>query len=258
MILFSILRFFSRLLNPQAKIRKDRLKKISQIIDAKIRNEDLFIEALTHRSVLDDKNFKRSNERLEFLGDSVLGFVIAEELFTRFPDKDEGFLTKVRSNFVNKNSLFEAASRIKLEELIFIQKELFHSGTFGKKTVIADAYEALIGAIYLDCGFQKAATFITNTLSNPNIDNNLHLIDENYKSQLLEYAQSVKLEIPRYYVVAEEGPEHDRLFTVEVKIGQNILGTGKGRNKKTAEQEAAKMAMSNIEHTTPKQLRNGA
>ncbi len=221
-------------------------KKIEALIDHEISNPDIFIEALTHRSYLDQKNFLKSNERLEFLGDSLLGFVIARELFLKFGDRDEGFLTKVRSNFVNRNTLAEAAKRINLMDFMFISPELLSPNNPGLRTLLGDVMESFIGAIYLDCGNDVAERFIITHLFTPYINSGLHLIDENYKSQLLEIIQSLKLELPRYYVIRETGPEHDRTFTVEVRIGNEVLGEGMGRNKKSAEQEAAKKGLQKI------------
>lgn len=243
---FSFVRRILNFFDTHQKITKERIRTLEKIINARIQHSNLFIEALTHRSVLDSKKFKDSNERLEFLGDAVLGFVVAKELYTLYPDKDEGFLTKIRSNFVNRNALYEAGQRINLLDLIFIQTDLLANENFGKKTVIADAFEALIGAIYLDAGLDVANRFIQSNVIVPNFQKKLHLIDENYKSQLLELAQSLKMEIPKYFVVLEEGPEHDRTFTIEARIGQTTVGVGKGRNKKTAEQDAAHQALDRI------------
>lgn len=244
-----MLGFLSRLLekfvSPKV-LTKKKIKQLEDLIRHRIVNPQLFVQALTHRSSVDHRRFKNSNERMEFLGDSVIGFIVAESLYNSFPGKDEGFLTKIRANFVNKNSLYDAAIRIDLIHFMFINRDLVTSSNMGMKTILADAFEALVGAIYLDSGTDTVKNFILNYLVNPNLKMGLHLIDDNFKSQLLEYTQAVKLEMPRYFVIKEEGPEHDRLFTVEVKIGSEIMGEGQGRNKKAAEQEAAKSAISKI------------
>jgi ribonuclease-3 len=227
-------------------LSRKNIEKLEELIDHKISDPQIFIEALTHRSYLDNRKFKVSNERLEFLGDAVLGFIVAEGLYQIFTDKDEGYLTKIRSNFVNRNSLYDAAVRIDLIHFVFVSKELMAVENLGIKTILADALEALLGAIYLYCGLDTCRNFILKYIFNPNIKMGIHLIDENYKSQLLEYAQSIKLEIPKYFVIYEEGPEHERYFTVEVRIGQQSLGEGKARNKKSAEQDAAKAALQNL------------
>lgn len=239
-----LFRFFSSKIERPLSLKQK--EKIEALIDHEITNPAIFIEALTHRSYLDQKTFIKSNERLEFLGDSFLGFVIARELFIRFPDRDEGFLTKVRSNFVNRNTLAETAKKINLMEFMFISPELLSASNPGLKTLLGDVMESFIGAIYMDCGGETAEKFIINHLFTPYINSGLHLIDENYKSQLLEIIQSLKLELPKYYVIKESGPEHDRIFTVEVRIGNETLGEGSGRNKKSAEQEAAKKGLQKI------------
>ncbi|MCE1187718.1 MAG: ribonuclease III [Ignavibacteria bacterium] len=241
-----LLRRIARLFDTHEKIAKERIRILERLILNKIQDTELFIEALTHRSLVDGRKFKTSNERLEFLGDAVLGLVVTRELYFKFPDKDEGFLTKIRANFVNKNALYDAGQRINLLDLIFIQNELLANENFGKKTVVADAFEALVGAIYLDAGLETATKFIHNNVINPNFENRLHLVDDNYKSQLLEFAQALKREIPRYFVIKEEGPEQDRVFTIEARIGIDTYGVGKGKNKKAAEQEAAHLALETL------------
>lgn len=242
--MFSFLKkVFSLLFDTHQKATKERIRALEKLINVKISDPELFIEALTHRSMVDGKRFKSSNERLEFLGDAVLGFIVGRELYMKFPDKDEGFLTKTRANFVNKNALFETCDRIDLLRLIFIQPDLLNNENFGKKTVSSDALEAIIGAIYIDCGLEAASRFISVNIIQPNLDKQTHLKDENYKSQLLELAQASKYEIPKYYVLLEEGPEHDRLFTIEVRLGERRVGTGQGKSKKMAEQNAALQAL---------------
>lgn len=233
-------------LRSQKVLSKKSIEKLEELINHKISDPQIFIEALTHRSYLDNRKFKVSNERLEFLGDAVLGFIVAEGLYQLFDDKDEGYLTKIRSNFVNRNSLYDAAVRIDLIHFLFVSKELIGTENLGIKTILADALEAIIGAIYLHCGLETCRNFIHKFIIDPNIKMGIHLVDENYKSQLLEYAQSIKLEIPKYFVINEEGPEHERYFTVEVRIGHQALGEGRARNKKSAEQDAAKAALQNI------------
>ncbi len=226
--------------------RKKR-KRIEAISGMKIKDAKIFIEALTHRSVLDDERFKTSNERLEFLGDAILNFVVADYLFEKFPLNDEGFLTKVRANFVNKNTLYEVGETMKLFDLIFVNKELVNHDYLGKKSLLADTLEALIGAIYLDAGFERTYDFIRDKIIAKVENAGIHLIDENFKSQLLEFAQAKKINAPRYIVLEELGPEHDRTFLIEVRVGENISATGKGKNKKSAEQEAAKDALQKLE-----------
>lgn len=222
----------------------EKFHRLEQLVGFSIKDKSQFIQALMHRSFLEhNTDFKFSNERLEFLGDSVLSLIVAEYLFDAFPEKDEGFLTKIRAKLVNRITLAEAAEKIKLQDFLLISKNLSHTFSNGSRTVLCDALEALIGAIYLESGLEASSKFIHKTIIAPNIKEGEYLVDENYKSQLLEYAQANRMEIPVYEVAKEEGPQHNRLFTIKVMIGEEEFGTGKGRNKKSAEQNAAKVAM---------------
>lgn len=244
--MFGFVRDYFRRLEQKKLLKRKDFKKLEELIGKKITNPDKFIEALTHRSALDQNKFKVSNERLEFLGDAVLGMVTAETLFAMFPQTNEGTLTKMRSNLVNKNNLFEVAQVINLYQFLFIQEELVNSQSQGIKSILADAIEALIGVIYTEYGYTTAKEFISKFILEPGLTKGVHVTDENYKSQLLELIQKKKVELPRYYVVDETGPEHERIFTVRVSVGLQVLGEGKGRNKKSAEQVAAKMAMDRL------------
>ncbi len=225
----------------------EKYKELEELIGFQIRNKEHFIQALMHRSFLEqNEEFEVSNERLEFLGDSVLSLIVAEYLFDSFPEKDEGFLTKVRAKLVNRFALADAAENINLADFLLISKNLSNSFSNGSKTVLSDALEALIGAIYLDHGLSAAKKFIDKVLIIPNTKGGLYLIDENFKSQLLEFAQAHKLDNPIYQVVKEEGPQHNRTFTIRVLIKDVEYGIGKGKNKKSAEQKAAQKALSLI------------
>ena len=242
-------KFVSRLLTRQ------KIEELEKIIGVPIKNRSFFIQALIHRSFLEqNSDYDISNERLEFLGDSVLGLAVAEYLFEEFPEKDEGFLTKVRAKLVNRVALADAAEKINLSNFILVSKNLSHSVTNSSRTVLADAMEALIGAVYLDSGLNAAKNFIQRAIVEPNSKDNLYLIDENFKSQLLEFVQANKLENPVYSVIKEEGPQHNRIFTISVSVGNVEYGIGKGRNKKSAEQNAAHIALQKIINSTSKQL----
>ncbi len=234
-------RYFSKLLTHR------KFSELESVTGVPIKDKSYYIQALMHRSFLEQNpNFAVSNERLEFLGDSVLNLTVAEYLFEVYPEEDEGFLTKVRAKLVNRIALAEGAERIGLSRFLLVSKNLSSTFTYGSRTVLADAFEALIGAVYLDNGLEGARSFIQKNLIEPSARQGGHLIDENYKSQLLEYAQANKFENPMYSVIHEEGPQHNRLFTVQVEINGESYGTGKGRNKKSAEQNAAHAAMTKI------------
>ena len=234
--------------NLEKLLSPDRFRKLERLVGFRIKNEEFFLQALLHRSFLEQNSeFEVSNERLEFLGDAVLSVTVAEYLFKKFPDEDEGFLTKVRAKFVNKIALSDIAQEINLSELLLVGKNLLPGFSINSRTILADAFEALIGAIYLDNGLKAAKNFISRVLIVPYTKAGIHLIDENFKSQLLEYAQAKRLESPVYSVVKEEGPHHDKVFTIKVTIGEEEYGEGKGRSKKVAEQNAAEEAIQRIE-----------
>lgn len=221
-----------------------KFKELEQIIKIPIVHKSYYVQALMHRSFLEDLEENNvSNERMEYLGDSVLSLVVAEYLFKNFPNEDEGFLTKVRAKLVNRFALSDAADEITLERFVLINQNLSNSFSRASKTVLSDAFEALIGAIYLDNDLNTAKRFIHEFLIDPIVKDGDYLKDENYKSQLLEYAQANKLDNPNYVVIKEEGPQHDRVFTVKVNVGENFSGVGEGKNKKAAEQNAAKSTL---------------
>lgn len=192
-----------------------------------------------------------SNERLEFLGDSVLNFIVAEQLWMKYPAMEEGDLTKLRSRLVNRKILAQRAKEIALIDYLFLSSSAAQSIGGGSDSVLADAFEAVLAAIYLDGGFEPARKFVTRLLLTNEEVFQAALADDNYKSALLEYAQGNALGIPRYSVTREEGPEHDRRFTVEVAIGSDSIGEGTGRSKKDAEQAAAAKALEQIHTNQP-------
>lgn len=229
------------------KLTPHKFTQLEEIIGYPIKNKSHYIQALMHRSFLEElEDDDTSNERLEFLGDSVLSLVVAEYLFENFPKENEGFLTKIRARLVNRFALSDAAEAIGLANFILINQNLTNTFARASKTVLSDAFEAIIGAIYLDHGLEISRKFIHRVLIIPIVREGEYLVDENYKSQLLEYAQANKIEAPNYIVVKEEGPQHDRIFTVKVSVGEEYFGIGTGKNKKTAEQNAAKATLEKL------------
>ncbi len=214
-----------------------------------IKRKELFAEALSHRSFIHQPENETlvSNERLEFLGDSILNMVVAEHLFQQHSQLPEGELTKMRSRLVNRKALSVYAKLIRLEEFILMGTSIPRSVDRGLDKILADAYEALIAAIYLDSGFQSAKEFVKRQMVEAIDSKLLTVIDVNYKSQLLEYSQAESLNTPRYITVKEEGPDHDRVFTVEVFVGEVSQGVGSGKNKKDAEQAAAEKALQKLQ-----------
>lgn len=207
-----------------------------------------FLQALTHRSYLQFVNDPTmlSNERLEFLGDAVLDLVIGEYLYREFQNLPEGDLTKLRSRLVSGTSLARHANDIGLGQFMLLSTSAFNALERGSVTLLADAYEALIAAIYLDGGMNAARDFVYKQIITHSRRDELLHSDTNYKSMLLEYAQGRKLGVPRYITVNEEGPNHARTFSVEVLVAGVVQGAGQGRSKKEAEQMAAKLAVERI------------
>ncbi len=224
-----------------------RRKKLTKIIGFKISNESLYVKALTHRSFLDLTSEQiKSNERLEFLGDSILSIITAEFLFKKFPNENEGFLTKIRSHLVDTSSLIKTASKMNLADIIYYDKRFLDLQSIGIKKITADTVEALIGATYLDKGLTKTRKFVQNWIIIPNLKSGAYKIDTNFKGQLLELTHEKQLGMPNYFIVKEEGPEHEKIFDAAVKIDNKIYGFGKGNNKKAAEQNAAEKAIETL------------
>jgi len=224
-----------------------QLSPLFRTISYRFRNMVLIRQALTHRSFFSgETEGGETNERLEFLGDAVLGLVVTDELYHRFPHKNEGELTKIKAYLVSREMLAKGAKEIDLGKYILLGHGEEISGGRHRKSILSNAYEALLGAIYLDGGLQKIRSFICKHILK-DVDNLISgRFDHNYKSQLLEYIQGKGGESPEYIVVEEKGPDHEKEFTVEVRVNGKVLGKGKGYNKKSAEQQAAHEAMKNL------------
>lgn len=221
--------------------QKEFIKSIEQIIGASPKNKLLYQLAFRHTSASKNNginSFKESNERLEFLGDSVLGMVVAEYLFKKYPFKDEGFLTEIRSRIVNRESLNVLARRIGLDKLI----EFDGQRNFHRTSMFGDAMEALIGAIYLDKGFTFTKKFIISKLLSNHFD-----LDEvisnntNYKSTILSWAQADGRKV-EFLIVEEKGKNHSKEFIAQVLVDAQVISSGTGWNKKKAEQDASRRA----------------
>ena len=208
----------------------------------------VYVTALTHRSIVHDQaEPEDSNQRLEFLGDAVLDLIISEHLYTCFPDSDEGKLSSNRAKIVNRKSLAGFARKISLSEHLLIGESADKNKIRSSESTLADAFEALIGAIYLDMGLAEAKNFILRHVINHVDLKKLDAVENNYKSRLIEYTQSRQLSPPVYTVISEEGAEHEKLFTVEVSCEGKPLGWGRAGRKKDAEQSAAKEALTTLE-----------
>ncbi|MGA7159946.1 MAG: ribonuclease III [Bacteroidota bacterium] len=216
------------------------------MLQYRIHAKNLFLQAFLHRSFLQfaETPELQSNERLEFLGDSILNMVVAERLYSMYPEAEEGELTIMRARLVNRKALVHYAKKIRLRDFLLLSNSASQTAEKGADTILADAYEAVIGAVYLDGGLEEARRFVERQLTSVLKEGLLQEANENYKSALLEYAQANGRSLPHYAIMKEEGPDHDRTFTVEVSIGDGMSGRGIGKNKKEAEQAAAENALS--------------
>ncbi len=244
----SLFDFFRR--PKKSSIRPEFVKlveKFEAIFDCHFENPDILIRALTHRSYIHyDETFKRSNERLEYLGDSVLGLVVAEFLFGHHPNYNEGDLTKTKSLLVNEVTLSRVGQECGLNELVLMSPDEERSGGRTRNSIISDAVEAIIAAIYIDCGLEATRKFIRRTIIS-RIDEILSdRTQRNYKGELLEYLQGQGLEPPRYEVISEVGPDYQKSFEVVVFTGGEITGKGVGQSKKEAEQLAASQSLASL------------
>ncbi|MCL5021012.1 MAG: ribonuclease III [Bacteroidetes bacterium] len=221
--------------------------ELERALGVKIKNESYYAEALTHRSALSipSNGDKNSNERMEFLGDAVLNLLVAEILFERFPELDEGQMTRLRSLLVNQHALAETATAVNLSAFLSMSSSAQQTIERGYETITSDAFEAVVAAIYLDGGLKAAKAFVLEKVMPKEfkIDREMFkALDKNFKSALLELAQGIGLGAPRYNLIKEEGPDHDRTFTVEVLVNEIRYGMGSGKTKKAAEQSAAEEA----------------
>ena len=222
------------------------IKDLEAVIGYRFRNISLLQNALTHSSYANERyrNSLMSNERLEFLGDSILGMVVAEHLYRSFPDRPEGELTRMRADMVCETALAAVADRLQLGQHVLLGHGEARFGGRTRNSILADAVESVIAACYLDGGMSVAETFIRNFVLCNVPAERLHNTD--YKTALQELVQQKKDQVLRYELIAESGPDHDKQFTVSVSLNGTVVGTGSGRSKKRAEQDAARTAIEKL------------
>lgn len=224
------------------------MKELEKKINYCFKDIEILNTALTHSSYSNESKEKiKNNERLEFLGDSVISLIITTHLFKIFPQEAEGELTKVRAFFVCDNSLSSFAEKIGLGNYLKIGKGEEQAGGRNRPSILEDAFEALVGALYLDGGFDVAQNFVLSFLPTE-ID--IKKIDSltDYKTKLQETIQKIDKTFKIEYILAKEtGPDHDKSFEISLKVNQNQIGYGIGKSKKRAEQNAAKDALANIQ-----------
>jgi len=218
---------------------------VERLVGQRVGNLALYERALTHRSILRGQpdSHLESNERLEFLGDAILGALVADYLYEAFPDETEGFLTRLRAKIVSGKALADAAEHLGLGACILLSENMERAGGRENPTILADAFEALLGALYLDLGLQRARAFLEETTLDVLDLEALAERHDNHKSRLLEYVQAQGWPQPVYEVTAEHGPSHDKTFEVDVYINNTAYGHGIDRSKKGAEQKAAAEAL---------------
>ena len=219
------------------------IKDLEQAMGYQFKNITLLQNALTHSSYANERwhDALKSNERLEFLGDSILGMVVAEYLYQRFSHRPEGELTRMRADMVCEGSLAAVAERLRLGEHLLLGHGEQHSGGRARASILADAVESVIAAAYLDGGMEAAKAFIHKfVLSGGPAKKSNHT---DYKTALQEHVQRKKDQSLVYTLTGESGPDHDKSFFVEVLLNGTVVGKGMGTSKKRAEQDAARMAM---------------
>lgn len=220
------------------------MNQLQEKIGYHFKNEKLLYEALSHSSFANEnKKSRTSNERLEFLGDSVLSIVVSDYIFKHFTHIPEGELTKLRASLVCESSLYEFSKKIDLGDHIFLGKGEELTGGRERPSIISDAFEAVIAAIYLDGGMEAAAPYILSFIPEDITPKGAATFHD-YKTSLQEIIQKNPEEKIVYHLKSESGPDHDKHFTVQVLLNNNVIGEGVGRSKKTAEQAAAKEALS--------------
>lgn len=228
-----------------SKERKKELELFEKQSGVRFRSRELLNLAFSHRSYANESpeaNGGRNNEKLEFLGDSVLGLVVSEMLFDRLADRTEGEMARVKSVVVSEAALARIAQQLGMQNYILIGKGEENSGGRSKRAILADATEALIGAVYLDGGFASASRFVRRLFESEisAVLENRH--EKDFKTLLQELVQKRYRTYPRYNLVQKSGPDHDRTFHVRVLVDKRECGQGAGKNKKEAEQNAAREA----------------
>ena len=219
------------------------IKELENAIGYRFRNITLLQNALAHSSYANERwhDPLKSNERLEFLGDSILGMVVAEHLYRTFPDRPEGELTRMRADMVCEKTLAAIAGRLDLGRHLLLGNGEEQGGGRNRNSILADAVESVIAACFLDGGMEAARKFIQQFVLVEVPVTKLHNVD--YKTALQELVQQKKNQVLSYSLVAESGPDHDKRFEVEVRLNSNVMGLGIGKSKKLAEQEAARQAL---------------
>lgn len=232
----------------KSEVKKDVIpasqgeKELQKVIKIKFRNQRFLTEALTHKSyAIESVPPVRDNERLEFLGDSLLSTIVSSYLYKAHPEDDEGLLSQRKAHLVSRKTLYHWAKEINLGKYLYLSRGEEATGGRERESILANAFEAVLGAIYLDKGFTGAEKFILQRLKQKKF---VQKID--CKSQLQEILQGKYKLVPEYRVIKESGPDHNKTFEIGVYFKKKLLGRGMGKSKKEAEQEAAKNALNKL------------
>lgn len=228
-------------------VKSPDLEDLEKAIRYPFQNISLLLRALTHRSHVRESppaEGRRSNEQMEFLGDAILGFLVSEDLLARFPGFSEGRLSKLKAHRVSAAHLYPVAQKIALGNYLQLGKGEERTGGRTKKTLLVDALEALVAALYLDGGLEVSRQFVRHFVLEPFSGEPFQTVD--YKSELQEFLQVHHGPQPHYVVVREQGPQHRKIFTVEVRVGKELLAQAEGNSKKAAQQAAAQMALAKL------------
>lgn len=224
-------------------------KELEKRLGVRFKDPALLEKAMVHRSYLNEKpeSNLESNERLEFLGDAVLSVVVASRLYADFPEKGEGSLTELRASLVQRRTLARAAGRLGLGDHLFLGRGEEGAGGRRRPTNLAAVFEAIVGAVYLDRGLRQTQSFITRALAEELEIIRSHGVPTDPKSRLQILVQSRRLKLPEYRTLGIEGPDHSKMFTIEVYVNGEVLGRGRGKSKQQAEREAARRALEKLE-----------
>lgn len=222
------------------------IKELETAIGYRFHNISLLQNALAHSSYANERwhNSLMSNERLEFLGDSVLGMLVADYLYRNFPDRPEGELTRMRADMVCEQTLAVVANRLGLGKHLLLGKGEEQGGGRSRNSILADAVESVIAACYLDGGMEAAVNFVEKFILVNVPTQKMHNVD--YKTALQELVQRKKNQVLSYRLAGESGPDHDKKFEVELSLNGTVVGVGSGSSKKRAEQDAARMALERL------------
>ncbi len=235
-------------MNNSPKYEKSNISTLEKRINYIFKDKNTVLTAITHSSYANEKKARKLkyNERIEFLGDSVLGLTISEHLYKMYPELPEGELTVTRSKIVCESSLSKCATDIGLGELLLLGRGEELSGGRTKSSILSDAYESLIGAIYIDGGLEVAKEFILKHMDDIIKSSTQGKLFYDYKTQLQEKIQQKGEQQITYTVVDEKGPDHNKIFMTQIKINGLVCGQGSGRSKKESEQSAAKDALDKL------------